>query len=260
MKTLIGRILLFVFLAIVVFWVGCFIYFHDFSVPTLSINSYKKILVVFAHPDDELLGVGGSMLMNKRTTLLILTKGERGTPDAHLDNNLKNIRTSEELLSSRILGVQKLIQKDFGDNALQNKKDEIKKEITGVIKSEQPDLIVTFDESGFTGHPDHIAVSEVVTELVKTQFKSTQLWYASVPKKIYNFIVPPKSLISDTNYHKKRSYPSHKIFVGGTIFNKLLATLAHKSQYKLWEEGFPIPVPSAFFDSMTIFEYFYKAN
>lgn len=257
---IVRTLLLAIVSVIILAWFGFFFYFHDFSVPTVSTDKYKKILIVFPHPDDELLSAGGLMKINKNATLLILTKGERGNPDAHLDPNLKVIRTKEERASSRILGVKKLIQKDYGDNTLQNKKDEIKKEIETTIKNEKPNLIITFDESGFTGHPDHIVVSEATTELIKTEFKDIPLWYATASKRVYNFIGVPENLVTDKNFYKRRTYPTLKVFVGGTIFNKVISTIAQKSQYSFFEGGFPIPIPSAFFDSMAVYEYFYRAN
>lgn len=254
------KLILLLFSLTVLFWMLSFLLINDFSLPTKSIKQYKKILAIFPHPDDEVLTTGGVMAVNGNTTLLILTKGEKGTPYAYKDLLLKNVRTSEAQESARILKVQNLIQKDFGDGELQNKKDEIKKEITYIIDKEKPDLIITYDLSGFYGHPDHIAVSQIVTNLKEEQFNKIELWYTTVPKRVYKLLKLPEEMAHDKNFKNNRSYPSHKIWVGINVFRKIRAMIAHKSQYQLFQAGFPIPIPSAFFQSMTLYEYFYKVS
>jgi LmbE family N-acetylglucosaminyl deacetylase len=72
---------------------------NDFSVPTIEFpKNYKKILIVFPHADDEVLTTSGIMKKYSKTkniTWMIMTKGERGTPDASIDENLKEIRVKE---------------------------------------------------------------------------------------------------------------------------------------------------------------------
>ncbi len=241
-------------------WMCIFLFINDFSVPTEDRNKKKKILVVYPHPDDEILTAGGVMAGNRNTTLLILTKGERGTFDAHRDTRLKSLRTNEEKVSSKILSVKKLIQKDYGDGELIDRKKEIAEEIITVIDNEKPDLIITYDLSGFYGHPDHMIVSETVTGLVKNKYKKIELWYTTVPKRIYQLLKVPEHMAEDRNFKKKRTLPTLKIFVGLHVINKILANRSHKSQYKPFQEGLPFPIPVVFFQSMTLFEYFYKAN
>ncbi len=241
-------------------WVVCSFYFNDFHVSIKSVEGYKNILVIFPHPDDEIFSAGGVMALNKRATLLILTKGERGTEDAHLDPKLKEIRSQEEIKSAGILRVKKLIHKDYGDLGLDQKKEEIRQEISQVINAEKPDLIITFDPSGFDGHPDHIAVSQVVTDLIKRDFKNVPLWYTTIPKRTYDFLNPSVNLAKDKSFSKKRTFPTHKVFVGWNVIRKMTASRAQHSQYKPFMEGLPIPIPVGFVQSLTLFEYFYKVN
>lgn len=242
------------------FWILSFLFLNDLTLPTKQIQKYKKVLVVYPHPDDELLTVGGLMAENKNTMLLILTKGEKGTPDAHIDLNLKAIRTKEEQESSKILGVKKLIQMDLGDGLLSQKKEQITNIVRDTIKSERPDLVITYDLSGLYGHPDHMVVSEVVTTLVKTEFKNIELWYPTVPKRVFLLLKVPEQMAKDKNFKSKRTYPSLKVFIGLNVIKKIQAVMSHKSQYIPFQPGLPIPIPTWFFHSMTIYEYFNKAN
>ncbi len=252
------KIVQIILIVIGLFWIFGFLFLNDFSVPTESIKKFKKILLIYPHPDDEVLTAGGVMAENKNATLLILTKGERGTSDAHLDLSLKQVRTNEEQKSSKILGVKKLIQMDLGDGQLGKQREIITKTIREVVKEEKPDLIITYDLSGFYGHPDHMVVSEVITELVKKEFQNTELWYPTVPKRVYGLLKIPEEMAKDKNFKNKRTYPTLKVFVGLNVIKKIQAVAAHKSQSLPFQPGLPIPIPTWFFHSMTVFEYFYK--
>src|SRR5579859_2905502 len=163
------KILFFIILAVIVLliivWIVGMFLTNDFYLPSKNIQKYKKILIIFPHADDEVLHTIGlirnASQYGNKTTWVILTKGERGTHDAHLDNSLKAIRTKEAQEVAKIYGVTKLIQEDFGDDRLQTKRKELTEYIDTLIKSAKPDLIVTYDLAGEYGHPDHIIVSEI---------------------------------------------------------------------------------------------------
>lgn len=72
---------------------------------------------------------------------------------------------------------------DFPDNALDAHRDEVGRYVSKQIGSYKPDLVITYDESGSYGHPDHIVVSQIVTSLLKSRFPSVHLWYTSMPEK-----------------------------------------------------------------------------
>lgn len=250
---------IFILLAIIaIVWLSVFFLLNDLSLPTVSIDRFKKILVVYPHPDDEVLTAGGVIKRSGNATLLTLTKGEKGTPDAHLDNRLKQIRSHELMKAAQILGVKKLIHMDMGDGELEYKKTELKKTIQEAIKKEKPDLIITYDLSGLYGHPDHMAVSQTVTDLIKKEYSNIHSWYFCIPKKIYRLLKLPTHMAKDNQYLTLRSYPTHKIYIGLAVFNKIIAMSLHHSQYHFWQGD--LPIPSAFFHSMTLFEYFHKVN
>lgn len=84
-----------VFLIVILFWLTIFFLANDVSVPLASISKYKNILVIFPHPDDEVLTAGGLMrtLSNsgKKVNLIILSKGERGRPGFFIRFRFMNI-------------------------------------------------------------------------------------------------------------------------------------------------------------------------
>jgi LmbE family N-acetylglucosaminyl deacetylase len=246
----------------VILWVFGFFYVNDFSVPTISIQKYKRVLVVYPHPDDEALTAGGfmrSVIGNGGTVhLLILTKGEQGNVNGRVDKHLKIIRTKEAENAAKLYGV-KLSLYDLGDGALDVKRLKIADIVREKVSVMKPDLVITYDRSGLYGHPDHIAVSEVVSEVLRNKFPNVQLWYSSLPKRIYAMIQLPTHMAKDKNFSEKRAYPTHRILIGLNVITKIRAVRSYTSQHQSFSGGFPIPfLPMEFYHSLGLFEYFHK--
>jgi len=245
------------------FWLFLFIFLNDFSIPTIDVKKIRRILIVFPHPDDEVLTLGGFMrtVSDKKVNIthLILTKGEKGNLKGVKDNALKKIREKETFNAAKILNTHQLIIKDYGDGQLENKKGEIKKELDKIIRQTNPDLVISYDLTGLYGHPDHIACSQITTALIKDKFPNTRLWYVSFPRKIMNLINLPEHMAKEKDYAEKRVFPTHKIFVGVNVLCKIKAVRTYKSQYESFKSGIPIKfIPMEFFHSIALFEYFHE--
>lgn len=246
-------------------WAYGFYISNDLSVRSGDLTKYKHILVIFPHPDDETLSSGG-LLKNLSSdgthiTAIVFTKGERGNEDAHLDDSLKITRSGEVKNATDILGIQSLILEDFGDGQLPEKRKQLTAYIEKVILKKKPDAILTYDLSGLYGHADHIVVSEIITELIDTKFKTIKLIYPSLPKRIFSMIKLPEHMAKNSEYSKRRVLPSIKIWIGGNIFFRIRAMYAYKSQLYSFRKSFPIPaIPLWFYYSMQLFEYYYEAN
>lgn len=258
-------VLILLFLSI---WVFGFLYANDLEVKSKSLkdlsDSAHKILVIFPHADDEALSSGGliSGLSNQGIELdwLILTKGERGNQTATSEEKLKTIRIEESKQAAKIYGVKNLFQRDYLDNGVSEYKDKLKEDLRKTLAETKPDLIITYDLSGLYGHPDHIIVSEVVTELIKNEFVKTRLLYVSFPKKILHTMPLPEHMAKDKEYKNKRSYPSIRVWVGiQGVLNKMKAVYTYKSQRQSYLNSFPIKIiPLWFYISLTPYEYFYE--
>lgn len=115
-------------------------------------------MLIFPHPDDETVFGAGILLAYKRagwrTVVVTLTQGEAGN---HYTDK-KETRVGELKKACAKLKVDHLEVGDFGDAKLRYR-NTWKKWIRGKISLYSPDLTVTYDHSGFTGHPDHITVS-----------------------------------------------------------------------------------------------------
>jgi LmbE family N-acetylglucosaminyl deacetylase len=257
-------ILLSIFLIIPLLWVTGFLVVTDFSVPLRDARPFHHVLVIFPHADDEAITCGGTLHLfsvgGSAVTLVLLTKGERGTPNTTPNGILKDIRTREAQAVTAILGISKFIQEDFGDGELHGKKQELRMFIAALIEQEKPDLLITYDLAGFYGHADHIACSEIITELKKTRFQEVPLWYVTFPKRVLSRARLPEHMTTIPHVQEKQASPTHKIFIGVSVFPKIKAWYTYKSQRASFTKGIMKFLPIWFFLSMVLFEYFAEAS
>jgi LmbE family N-acetylglucosaminyl deacetylase len=125
----------------------------------------KRVLGVFAHPDDEQL-VTGLLLRAHRegayTALVSATRGEAGTqsPVVARQRDLGAVREAELLKNGFALGVTEQEVWRYPDGGVAGAPlEELVERIEDALRRHQPDLIVTFwPASGATGHPDHMRI------------------------------------------------------------------------------------------------------
>jgi len=253
-------ILLSIVLIITLVWMAGFLFTTDFSVPGRNARQFKRILVIFPHADDEAITCGGFLHRAAKggsaITLALLTKGEKGTPKATPDANLKDIRTREAQAVGAIFGISRLIQEDFGDGELHEKRQELMVYIAALIEQEKPDLMLTYDLAGLYGHLDHIACAEIITELKTTRFQAIPLWYVTLPKRLLSRVKLPEHMAIDSNIQGKQALPTHKFFIGASVFPKIQSWYTYKSQRAALKEGTSKLLPFWLLLSMMLFEYF----
>ncbi len=219
-------------------------------------------MVVYPHPDDETLASGGLLKnfadLRAEISLIVLTKGEKGNDDAHLDTSLKSIREEELAHATKHLGIIKTILEDFGDGELSKKRRELTEYLEKKVVELQPDCIVTYDLAGLYGHEDHIVTSEILTNLVKNKFTTISLLYASLPKRVLSLIKLPEHMAKDTAYANKRVFPNMRIWIGSNIFYRILALYSYKTQLYSFRKSFPTAwIPLWFYYSMQLYEYYH---
>lgn len=262
-------ILIILLIGLISLWAYGFSEANDLKIPTRSLNDFndiKKVLVIFPHPDDEANSLGGTItqLVSKdvEINLVILTKGEKGNDDAHFDENLKETRSIEAQKVANILRIKNLSIRDYPDNGIDQFEDELISDIRQSIKDMDPDLVITYDESGGYGHPDHIIVSKVTTELINKEFRDIHLWYISNPEKHYRQLSLPEQMAKDKAFKLSRKSPSFKVWAGLTgIVNKIKAVYTYQSQFSSFVKSVPIKqIPMWFYVSLVPYEYFYEAN
>jgi LmbE family N-acetylglucosaminyl deacetylase len=136
-------------------------------------------MAVLAHPDDESLGVGGTLAKyaseGTEVFLLTATRGDSGRfrgyrVDDHQHpgpSALANIREGELRAAASALGVREVSILDYHDQQLDRANPrEAVANIVGHIRRVRPDVVVTFGPDGAYGHPDHIAISQFTTAAI----------------------------------------------------------------------------------------------
>ncbi len=155
----------------------------------------RRLLLVHAHPDDESITSGATMAKyvseGAQVTLVTCTLGEEGeilVPGlAHLasskDDKLGEHRITELAAAMKILNVTDWrilggpgTYRDSGmigtppnerkDNFWQADLLEATKHLVRVIREVKPQVLVTYDDFGGYGHPDHIQAHRVATYAV----------------------------------------------------------------------------------------------
>ena len=184
------------------------------------------LMAVFAHPDDETFGIGGTLARYGadpavRVVLVCATRGEAGEisdPALASPEHLGQVREQELRCACRILGVDALYFLDYRDSGMAGAPDnqhpraliradveEAVGKITALIRRERPDVIVTFDETGGYGHPDHVAVHHYTKaafaaaadparypeqlEAGLTPHQASKLYYTAIPRRFFRALV-----------------------------------------------------------------------
>jgi LmbE family N-acetylglucosaminyl deacetylase len=134
-----------------------------------------KLLAVFAHPDDESMGMGATLAKyaaeGVETHLVCASRGERGwagpeDQDPGLER-LGQIRTSELEHAVEVLGMKGLHFLDYIDGDVdQADHAEATGRIVTHIRRIKPQIVVTFPPDGNYGHPDHIAIGQFTSAAV----------------------------------------------------------------------------------------------
>jgi LmbE family N-acetylglucosaminyl deacetylase len=189
-------------------------------------------------------------------TLVLLTAGERGNPAGAVDEGLKAVRLSEAQRAARILGVARLIQRDFGDGRLSEQREEVKAYLAELVRSTEPDLILSYDRDGLDGHPDHVVCAEVLVQLKQARAVTAALWCVTLPARVLRLLSVARQLAREPNLDKRRSPPTHRVFVGRSVVPKIRAWYAYRSQRGAIAKGLGRLLPVWFAVSMLQFEYF----
>ena len=149
------------------------------------------LMAVHAHPDDEATGTGGVLAKAAaegiRTVLVTCTDGRCGDgpggvkpgEPGHDPDAVVEMRRGELEKSAAVLNVDHLELLDYADSGMmgwpQNDEpgsfwgtpvDEAAGRLGELIRRYQPDVVVTYDENGFYGHPDHIQAHRITMAAV----------------------------------------------------------------------------------------------
>lgn len=128
-----------------------------------------SLLTVLAHPDDESLGMGGTLARygneGVTTSLICATRGERGRYFDAVEKPpidvIARTREAELRAAAAELGISDVTFLDYLDKDLdQADPVEAIAKIAAQIRRLKPQVVTTFGPDGAYGHPDHIAISQ----------------------------------------------------------------------------------------------------
>ncbi len=164
-------------------------------------TSQRVLMAVHAHPDDECLSTGGILARytaeGARSVLVTCTDGAVGEiadPSLATPENLAEVRARELKESVRILGISRLATLGYRDSGMAgtpendhpesfNKADfdAAVEKVVRLVREERPQLIVTYDENGGYGHPDHIREHQVAVAAFDAAADPTRFPEAGAP-------------------------------------------------------------------------------
>lgn len=177
----------------------------------------QSLLAVFAHPDDEAFGTGGTISryasQGKKVTLICATRGEAGEisdPTFATPETLGSVREDELRCAAETMGISELIFLNYRDSGMsgmpenQDRRafinapaDQVVRQITASIRRIQPDVVMTFEPHGGYGHPDHIAIHhhtvaafhaaatpDYLPEL-GTAWQARRLFFTAIPRSFF---------------------------------------------------------------------------
>jgi LmbE family N-acetylglucosaminyl deacetylase len=133
------------------------------------------VVVIGAHPDDEVLLAGGTLAACAAAGLdagvVCLTRGEQGPiadPTLATRATLGTVRLGELRAACAELGATLVKCWRRSDGSLQwSDRSAIVRQLAEVLQRLRPEAVITFGEDGLYHHPDHVATHEFVRRAVK---------------------------------------------------------------------------------------------
>ena len=184
----------------------------------MRVSAAKRLLLVHAHPDDETINNGVTMAKyaasGAQVTLVTCTRGEEGEVlvtelanlasdkddklGEHREVELKDAMAQLGINDFRFLGAPNkkwrdsgmmgTTQNERGDVFWQADLDEASYELVKIILEIKPQVLITYDEFGGYGHPDHIKAHRVAmraTELAAEQgWQISKIYWNTMPRSV----------------------------------------------------------------------------
>jgi len=166
-------------------------------------------MAVHAHPDDEASSTGGTLPLlhsqGVRTVLVTCTNGEFGdAPEGHKpdhDDHDPDVVAAHRLVelkrSCEILHVDRLVMLGYRDSGMMGWPgnddprsfwstpiEEAAAKLAGIMNEERPQVVMTYNEFGFYGHPDHIQANRITLAALDMLDYEPTLYYNAIPLSV----------------------------------------------------------------------------
>jgi LmbE family N-acetylglucosaminyl deacetylase len=205
-----------------------------------------KVLLSFAHPDDETFTLAGSIIKwvkaGHQVSLITATYGQMGlSADIKVDSpeHLGQIRKGEMENAAKITGISKIHYFGLMDGELEKEDtNDLVSKISEIMQSDQPDVVITFEKNGGSNHPDHIKMSLASTrafnDYLKKARKHVRLYHTVTPRSYYAEYA--KAGVANTGFGEPKGVPDEQITtildVTDVFDLKMTAIECHKTQWK----------------------------
>ena len=188
----------------------------------------KKVLVVASHPDDEILGCGGTLYKLKKKgvkiSAIFLSDGESSRKNLNIKKLILE-RRKQAKKAAKIIGITNLVFGDFPDNSMDTVPMlKIIQFIEKQIKKLKPDTIFTHFDNDL--NIDHQITSKAVATAcrpIKNQTVKSILFFEVLSSSEWN--------ISTKNKNFK---PNYFININKSIKYKIKALKCYKKEIKKW--------------------------
>jgi len=221
-------------------------------------SPHESLLVILPHPDDESFPMGGTLAKyaaeGVEITLICETLGELGIPD--IEPAQAAIICEKELrAAASVLGIHKVQFMRYRDGSLSDVDSEhVISQLMNATRRIHPMVVITFGPDGISGHPDHVAISRLVTTAFDRAIPKS---LAPLSAKLF-YIAPSEATMQGYGV-----VPSEEV-AGGPVASiditdyrrsKLRAMQAHASQNPPYTGD-----PAEEADKLTCHEYFTLAR
>jgi LmbE family N-acetylglucosaminyl deacetylase len=167
-----------------------------------------SLLAVFAHPDDESFGPGGTLARyaaaGVEVWLVCGTDGDAGTVDAAMLANYANtsqLRAAELCCAAQTLGLRGVDWLGYRDSGMAGSPDnehpaslvqapmeKVVGKIVASMRSHRPQVVICDNQFGGYGHPDHIKLHQATVQAFQLAGDTT--YYPEVgspwqPQRLY---------------------------------------------------------------------------
>jgi len=174
----------------------------------------RTLVCVHAHPDDEALFTAGISShyasLGYRVILVTCTNGQLGLDDrarpgshpAHDAAVTRSTRAGELQRAAAMIGFARVITLGFDDSGMkgwpQNDApnafinadvDALARTLAAIFDEVGATVVVTYDENGFYGHPDHVMANVVTTRALDFASSPQRLYYPVVPASVLSTFV-----------------------------------------------------------------------
>ena len=195
----------------------------------------RCILAVYAHPDDETSGSGGTLARYARqgvdVHVITATRGEQGTlGTGGMVIERRELGAVRERELRRVLesyGVNPPLLFDYRDQELKDADfEEVARKVLDVMRRVSPDVVITFGPTGISKHDDHIVMHQATVDA----FHRFRRESGAEPKLM--LVAIPKSLAErfEMNIHGIEAEPTTTIDIADTVALKIKAWRTYASQ------------------------------